>query len=253
MIEQTVAELAPIVGTRAACRALGASPATVYRHRRPPAPREPRPRAPHPRALSEAEREAVLAELHGERFVDCAPAQVWATLLDEGRYLASQSTMYRLPASNGEASERRDQLAHPAYERPELLAQRPKEVWSWDISKLKGPAKWTYFYLYVILDVFSRYCVAWTVQHRESGGVAEALIAQAIEQQQVGREQLTVHADRGGSMTSKPVAMLLAGLGDQRLGHGGRLAVLDGPPDRVAAEHVEDRIEVEVGPLRRAF
>ncbi len=213
MIEQSVAELAPIVGTRAACRALGASPATVYRHRRPPAPREPRPRGPHPRALSEAEREAVLAELHGERFVDCAPAQVWATLLDEGRYLASQSTMYRLLASNGEVSERRDQLAHPAYERPELLAQRPKEVWSWDISKLKGPAKWTYFYLYAILDVFSRYCVGWTVQHRESGGVAEALIAQAIEDQQVGRDRLTVHADRGSSMTSKPVAMLLSDLG----------------------------------------
>jgi len=141
MIEQTVAELAPIVGTRAACRALGASPATVYRHRRPPPLREPRSRAAHPRALSEAEREAVLAELHGERFADCAPAQVWATLLDEGRYLASQSTMYRLLAADGEVSERRDQLTHPAYQKPELLAQRPKEVWSWDISKLKGPAK----------------------------------------------------------------------------------------------------------------
>ena len=213
MIEQTVAELAPMVGTRAACRALGASPATIYRRRRPPAPREPRPRGPHPRALSEAEREAVLAELHGERFVDCAPAEVWATLLNEGRYLASQSTMYRLLASNGEVSERRDQLAHPAYQRPELLAQGPNEVWSWDISKLLGPAKWTYFYLYVILDVFSRYCVAWTVQHRESASVAEALIAQAVAQQKIARDQLTVHADRGSSMTSKPVAMLLSDLG----------------------------------------
>jgi len=213
MIEQSVEELAPMVGTRAACRALGASPATIYRRRRPPAPREPRPRGPHPRALSEAEREAVLAELHGERFVDCAPAEVWATLLDEGRYLASQSTMYRLLASNGEVSERRDQLAHPAYQRPELLAQGPNEVWSWDISKLLGPAKWTYFYLYVILDVFSRYCVAWTVQHRESASVAEALIAQAVAQQKIARDQLTVHADRGSSMTSKPVAMLLSDLG----------------------------------------
>ena len=121
--------------------------------------------------------------------------------------------MYRLLAARGEVSERRDQLAHPAYERPELLAERANEVWSWDISKLKGPAKWTYFYLYAVLDVFSRYAVAWTVQQRESGPVAEALIAQAIAQQQISRDTLTVHADRGSSMTSKPVAMLLADLG----------------------------------------
>ena len=121
--------------------------------------------------------------------------------------------MYRLLARNGEVSERRDQLANPAYERPELLAERPNEVWSWDISKLKGPARWTCFYLYAILDVFSRYCVGWTVQHRESASVAEALIAQAVEQQRITRHQLTVHADRGSSMTSKPVAFLLADLG----------------------------------------
>ena len=214
MIEQTVEELTPLVGTRPACRALGASHATIYRRRRPPEPPPRRPRPAPARALSEAEREAVLTELCSERFVDCSPAAVWATLLDEGTYLASERTMYRLlAAANGEVRERRDQLAHPAYQRPELLAQRPNEVWSWDISKLLGPAKWTYFYLYAILDVFSRYCVGWTVQHRESAGVAEALIAQAIEQQQVGRDRLTVHADRGSSMTSKPVAMLLADLG----------------------------------------
>jgi len=160
------------------------------------------------------EREAVLAELHSERFVDCSPAQVWATLLDEGRYLCSERTMYRLLAANGEVRERRDQLAHPAYQRPELLAERPNDVWSWDITKLKGPAKWTCFYLYAILDVFSRYCVGWTIiQHRESAGVAEQLIAQACQQQQIARGQLTVHADRGSSMTSKPVAFLLADLG----------------------------------------
>ena len=159
MIEQTVEELTPLVGTRPACRALGAAHATIYRRRRPPPPRASRPRPVPTRALSGAEREAVLAELRSERFVDASPAQVWATLLDEGRYLASERTMYRLLAANGEASERRDQLIHPAYERPELLAQRPREVWSWDISKLKGPAKWTYFYLYAVLDVFSRYCV----------------------------------------------------------------------------------------------
>jgi len=213
MIEQTVEELTPIIGTRPACRALGAAPATIYRRRQPPTPRPPRARAAPARALSEAERDAVLAELHSERFVDCSPAQVWATLLDEGRYLASERTMYRLLAAKGEVRERRDQLTHPAYAKPELLAERPNEVYSWDITKLLGPAKWTYFYLYVILDVFSRYAVGWTVQHRESAQVASDLIAQVCEQQQIGRDQLTVHADRGSSMTSKPVAFLLADLG----------------------------------------
>jgi putative transposase len=213
MIEQTVQELTPIIGTRPACRALGAAPATIYRRRRPQTPRPPRARAAPARALSEAERDAVLAELHSERFVDCSPAQVWATLLDEGRYLASERTMYRLLAAQGEVRERRDQLTHPAYAKPELLAERPNEVYSWDITKLLGPAKWTYFYLYVILDVFSRYAVGWTVQHRERAQVASDLIAQVCEQQQIGRDQLTVHADRGSSMTSKPVAFLLADLG----------------------------------------
>jgi putative transposase len=213
MIEQTVEELTPLVGTGPACRALGAAPATIYRRRTPPAPRPRRPRPVPARALSVAEREAVLAELHSERFVDSSPAQVWATLLDEGRYLASERTMYRLLEANGELRERRDQLRHPAYQRPELLAERPNELWSWDISKLLGPAKWTYYYLYVILDVFSRYAVGWTVQHREAARVAEALIAQAAEQQQITRGQLTVHADRGSSMTSKPVALLLSDLG----------------------------------------
>jgi putative transposase len=193
MIEQTVNDLTAIIGTRPACRALGVAPATIYRHRRPRAPRPPRPRPPSPRALSEPEREAVLDELHSERFVDCAPAAVWATLLDEGRYLASERTMYRLLAGeHGRVRERRAQLEHPAYARPELLAERPNEVYSWDITKLKGPAKWTYFYLYVILDVFSRYAVGWTVQHRESSLVAKDLIAQVCEQQQIARDQLTI-------------------------------------------------------------
>jgi putative transposase len=214
MIEQTVEELAPIVGTRPACRALGAAPATIYRRRRPSAPRPPRPRTRPARALSGAERDAVLAQLHAERFVDCSPAQVWATLLDEGRYLASERTMYRLlAAEHGGVRERRDQREHPAYAKPELLAQRPNEVYSWDITKLLGPAKWTYYYLYVILDVYSRYAVGWTVQHRESAQLAQALIAQTVTQQQIAPGQLTVHADRGSSMTSKPVAFLLADLG----------------------------------------
>ncbi|MGO9319343.1 MAG: IS3 family transposase [Solirubrobacteraceae bacterium] len=214
MIEQTVDELTPLVGTRPACRALGASHATIYRRRRPPEPRPRRPRRVPARALSDAEREAVLDVLHSPRFVDCSPAQVWATLLDEGRYLASERTFYRLLAArHGRVRERRDQLTHPAYERPELLAERPNELWSWDISKLKGPAKWTCFHLYVILDVFSRYAVGWTVAHRESAELAKALIAQAAEQQRVQRGQLTVHADRGIAMRSKPVAFLLADLG----------------------------------------
>jgi len=214
MIESTVEELTPVIGTRPSCRALGASPATIYRRRRPPEPRPRRPRERPARALTDSERAAVLAALNSERFVDCSPAQVWATLLDDGRYLASERTMYRILAGeHGGVRERRAQLEHPAYERPELLAEAPNEVYSWDITKLKGAAKWTHFYLYVILDVFSRYAVGWTVQHRESSHIARDLIAQVCEQQHIRRGQLTVHADRGSSMTSKPVAFLLADLG----------------------------------------
>jgi len=216
MIEQTVEELTPVIGTLPACRALGVAPATIYRRRRPPAPRPKRPRPTPPRALTGPERAAVLAELHAERFVDSSPAQVWATLLDEGSYLASERTMYRLLAADGEVRERRAQLSHPAYQRPELLATRPNELYSWDITKLLGPAKWTYYYLYVILDVFSRYVVGWTVQHREDARVAKDLIAQTVAQQQIAPGTLTVHADRGSSMTSKPVAFLLADLGITR-------------------------------------
>jgi putative transposase len=217
MICQTVEELSPIIGTRPACRAVGASPATVYRRRNPPPARPARARSRPARALTDAERAAVLAELCSDRFVDSSPAQVWATLLDEGRYLASERTMYRvLAAEHGGVRERRAQLEHPPYRAPELLAQRPNEVYSWDITKLKGPAKWTYYYLYVILDVFSRYAVGWTVQHRESGQVAKALIAQVCQQQRIRRDQLVVHADRGSSMTSKPVAFLLSDLGVTR-------------------------------------
>ena len=213
MIEQTVEELTPIIGTRPACRVLGAAPATIYRRRRPPDPRPAGPRRVPARSLSQTERDAVLAELHSPRFIDASPAEVWATLLDEGRYLASERTMYRLLAAEGQVRDRRDQLTHPTYQRPELLAEAPNEVWSWDITKLLGPAKWTYYYLYVILDVFSRYTVGWTVQYRESGEIAKQLITQALGQQEIRRDQLTIHADRGSSMTSKPVAFLLADLG----------------------------------------
>jgi putative transposase len=213
MIDKAITEIEPIIGTLPACRALGASRAGVYRRRRPPRVREHRPRPAPARALSEPERACVLEQLHSERFVDASPAEVWATLLDEGTYLASERTMYRILAADGEVRERRAQLTHPPYARPELLAERPNEVHSWDITKLKGPAKWTYYYLYAILDVFSRYAVGWTVQDREDSQVAKALIAQVCDQQQIDRGQLTVHADRGSSMTSKPVAFLLADLG----------------------------------------
>ena len=191
MMEQAVEELTPIVGTRPACRAFGVAPATMYRRRRPPQPPKPRkPRVPAARALSPTERQEVLEELHSERFVDHSPAQVWATLLDEERYLASERTMYRILAADGETRERRNQLVHPSYTKPELLAERPNELWSWDITKLLGPAKWTYFYLYVILDVFSRYVVGWTIQYKESARIAERLIAQAIEQQDIAPGQI---------------------------------------------------------------
>jgi putative transposase len=211
-MQRAVEELRPVIGTRAACRAVGVAPATFYRRHRPAAPREAKPRPTPERALSAEEREAVLEVLRSERFVDCSPAEVWATLLDEGRYLCSERTMYRLLAEQAEVRERRDQLRHPSYARPELLAERPNELWSWDITKLLGPSKWSYFYLYVILDVFSRYVVGWTVQERESAAVAEQLIAQALLQQGIGPGQLTIHADRGSAMMSKPVAFLLADL-----------------------------------------
>jgi putative transposase len=213
MIEQAVSEVEPLLGTAPACRVLGASRASLYRWRSPPRVRATRPPVVSPRALSEPERGAVLARLHEERFVDCSPAHVYATLLDEGTYLASERTMYRLLAAQGEVRERRDQLTHPAYSRPELLAREPNRVWSWDITKLLGPATWTYFYLFVILDIYSRYVVGWTVQHQETAPLAERLIAETLAKQQIPRHQLTIHADRGSAMRSKPVAFLLSDLG----------------------------------------
>ncbi len=214
MIDQAVAEIGPLVGTAPACRALGVSRASLYRRRFPAPPRKPTARRAPARALSKAEQDGVLDELHSERFVDSSPAQVYATLLDEGTYLASERTMYRLlGAEGGGVRERRNQLTHPSYARPELLAGRPNEVWSWDITKLLGPATWTYFYLYVILDIFSRYVVGWTVQYRETATLAERLIGETLAKQKIARDQLTLHADRGSSMRSKPVAFLLADLG----------------------------------------
>jgi putative transposase len=190
---------------------LGVARASVYRRRQPARPKAPRP-AP-PRTLDAGERQAVLDTLHSERFIDQAPAQVHATLLDEGTYLCSPRTMYRLLAAAGEVQERRAQVRRSHYAAPELLATRPNEVWSWDITKLLGPVKWSYFYLYVILDIFSRYVVGWMLAPRESAALAERLIAETCAKQGIAPGHLTIHADRGAAMTSKPVALLLADLG----------------------------------------
>ena len=202
-------QIAPRLGAASTCAALGVAKATYYRRRKPrPAAVTVRPSPP--RTLPTAERTAVLDLLHEPRFVDLAPAQVYATLLDEQRYLCSVRTMYRILEENQEVRERRNQRRHPNYAAPQLLATAPNQLWSWDITKLLGPAKWTYFYLYVILDVFSRYVVGWLVAHRETAALAEKLIRETCLRQGIVPGQLTIHADRGSSMTSKPVALLLA-------------------------------------------
>lgn len=199
------------VGISALCTALALPRASFYRQRKPK--KATRGKRRQARALSNEEQTEVLAVLHEPRFADLAPAQVHTTLLDEGRYLCSERTMYRILAANKEVRERRDQLVHPPREAPRLLATKPNELWSWDITKLTGPAKWTYFYLYVIIDVFSRYVVGWMVAHRESASLAEKLLSETCERQKIAPGQLTIHADRGSSMTSKPVAFLMSDLG----------------------------------------
>jgi len=208
-------EFAPQVGVAAACRALGVSRASWCRNERPsPVMYGPKPRRkPSNRALLPNERLAVLDALNEPRFQEHAPGEVHATLLDEGRYLCSERTMYRILAANEQVRERRKQLRHPEYAKPELIATSPNEVWSWDITKLKGPEKWTYFYLYVILDIFSRYVVGWMVAERESTALAKQLISETCEKEGVLPNSLTIHADRGTSMTSLGVAQLLANLG----------------------------------------
>jgi putative transposase len=208
---QAVETASVTMGTAPACDALGLSRASVYRQRQPAAACAARPTPP--RALAPTERQVVLDTLHSERFLDQAPAQIHAALLDEGTYLCSPRTMYRILDDAEEVKERRDQVRRPQYVKPELLATQPNALWSWDITKLLGPAKWTYFYLYVILDVFSRYVVGWMVAPRESAALAERLIEATCAKQGIAPGQLTIHADRGSSMRSKLVAVLLADLG----------------------------------------
>ena len=219
-----VAELSPLVGVKAACETLGVPRATYYRALSPknshPAsqaeqaePNKPRKRAP--RALSDTERDHILTLVNSERFADYSPREIYATLLDEGVYLCSWPTLYRLLREKGQLHRRRDR-PHRPYQRPELLAKAPRQLWSWDITKLKGPQTWTYFYLYVILDVFSRYVVGWMIAPRESAELAETLIGETCHREQIGSEQLTIHADRGSSMRSKCVSQLLVDLGVTR-------------------------------------
>ena len=210
------AELAVVVGVRRAAVLSGVSRAGHYRSTQPPrfGPRRPR-RAP-PNALSAAQSAEVLAVLRSDEFCESAPAQVWARLLDRGVYLCSIATMYRILRAVGEAGDRRRQRSHPATKKPELVARRPLEVWSWDITKLRSPTRGKYFELYVIIDIYSRYVVGWTVAERESGRLAKAFIARAYRNENVKPGDLTLHSDRGASMTSKTVAQLLVDLGVDR-------------------------------------
>lgn len=208
---QAAKALSEKIGKQAACAVLGIPRSSLHRSaqlRKEPA----RPKI-SPRALSSSEKEAIRDELNSERFQDCAPREVYATLMDEERYLCSWRTMYRVLEESHEVRERRNLLRHPAYTKPELLATAPNQLWSWDITKLLGHSKWTYYYLYVILDVFSRYVVGWMIAEREAAALAEELISQTCARQGIQRWQLTIHADRGSAMTSKPVAFLLADLG----------------------------------------
>ena len=214
---ELTAQLSTEVGTSAACQSLHVARATFYRRQQPPpAVKAIKPPRRSTRALSEVERAETLSVLRSPQFVDRAPAAVHATLLDQGRYLCSPRTMYRLLAAEGEVRERRNQLMHPHYQRPELLATAPNQLWSWDITKLKSVVKWTYFYLYVVLDIFSRYVVGWMVASRESAVLAKQLLLESCQKQGIQMDQLTIHSDRGPAMTSKPVALLLADLGVTR-------------------------------------
>jgi putative transposase len=198
--------------TAALCHSVGLARATLYRRQQPARVSAPTPRAPSSRALVPAERQAVLDVLHSERFVDQSPAEVQATLLEEQTYLCSTRTMYRILDAAQEVRERRDQARHPAYAKPELVASAPNQIWSWDITKLKGPIPYLYYSLYVILDLFSRYVVGWMVAAHENARLAQRLIDATCRKQGIGPNQLTIHADRGAPMRSKLVAELFSDL-----------------------------------------
>lgn len=212
---QAIKALAPTTGITTACQVLDLPRSSFYHAQEPAvpvAPRSVRERRPSPRALTTNEKMMVREVLNSERFQDQTPREVYATLLDEERYLCSWRTMYRILAENHEVRERRAQLHHPSYAKPELLATRPNQVWSWDITKLRGPVTWTYYYLYVILDVYSRYVVGWMIAERESEELAQELIRATCAKQGIQPGQLTLHADNGSAMMAKSVAQLLIDL-----------------------------------------
>lgn len=210
----TAADLSSDVGRKPACEALGVPRATFYRYINRNTSRDLDVRPNPPLALSLSEKQKVIDILHSERFQDKTPYDIYATLLDEGQYHCSIRTMYRiLNCEHGNVKERRKGHKRNNYSKPELLAARTNEVWSWDITKLKGPAKWTYYYLYVILDIYSRYVVGWMIAHREQDALAKRLIEESCIKQEIKPDQLTIHADRGSSMRSKAVALLLSDLG----------------------------------------
>ena len=211
-MKRHVEALASHIGIKPACDALRVPRSSLYASRQSRVAHARTP-APSPRALSAAEKDDVRRTLDSERFQDQAPREVYATLLDEGTYLCSVSSLYRILRENDEVRERRNQLRHPAYAKPELLATDPNQVWTWDITKLRGPAKWVYFYLYVLLDLFSRYVVGWLIAERESATFAEPLIAESCARQGIPPDQLSIHSDRGGPMIAKSLAGLLADLG----------------------------------------
>ena len=202
-------ELSQVVGITRACQALAIPRSLLYPRRSPDPVTRPAPK----HALSAEERARVRTVLNSERFMDRAPRQVYATLLDEGAYLCHWRTMYRILAAHAEVRERCRQRRHPTYRKPELLAEGPNQVWSWDITKLRGPAKWTHFALYTVIDIFSRYVVGWMIAERESAELAKQLIATAAANQQIEPEQLTLHADNGKPMKAKTLALLLSDLG----------------------------------------
>jgi putative transposase len=201
------------IGVRSLCAALAMPRETYYRRRRPTRVCAPVVKEPPLRALCAQEKQRVLETLHSERFVDRSPAEVVATLLDEGTYHCSERTMYRVLAGAREVRERRNQTRHPQYAKPELLAKAPNQVWSWDITKLLGPAKWTYYYLYVVLDIYSRYVVGWLLAHRECAELARRLVRETCERQAIDPDELILHSDRGTPMTSRTLSQTLASLG----------------------------------------
>ncbi len=215
-MRQAADNLADQIGATPACQVLGVPRSSLYRHRagaKQPIPTLAHDRPLPARTLSDAEQTGVLDVLNSDRFLDASPRQVWATLLDEGQYLCSWRSMYRILDAHDQVRERRNQLSHPTYQKPELLATAPNQLWSWDITKLRGPQKWTYFYLYVLMDVFSRFVVGWMIARQESATLAQELIEQSCQSQEVDPEALTIHSDRGGPMRAKSLALLLSDLG----------------------------------------